>query len=388
MTRQRGRGTRRRVVERAANAALLLLLAVTAAAEVNRIVLRVNDRIATLRDYERRLGERVVAVRRAENLDAAERQQRLATAGEDTLRDLFEELLILSRADQLGILPTEAEVEEAMLRMRESLGIATEEQFQAALAQSGMTLADLREQTRRNLLMRGVMGREVQPRVEIKEEDLRRYYLDHPDEFRMAEQVRLREAVVLEESGLSADEMLRAADAIRREFAAGKTLEEAVAAQPRPEVATVVELGWVGPGDLDSNLASAISDLEPGELSVPAAGRGGLHLVEVLDRTPSQLRSYDEVVAEIQARERDRLFQQELQEYLDELREKSYIVAEPPPGAAGFLASTGVARPSDTLQEISSEVAAPPPAEELVKPAPDEPAPDEPPSESAEPPLL
>ena len=61
-----------------------------------------------------------------------------------------------------------------------------------------MTLDDLADQMRRNLLIRAVMGREVQQKIELEEEDLRRYYRDHPDEFSRPRRLQVREVVVTE----------------------------------------------------------------------------------------------------------------------------------------------------------------------------------------------
>src|SRR5215213_1510554 len=85
--------------------ALLLLLFAPAAlpAEVvNRIVLRVNDQIATLNDYQDRREEYVREISHREQ-DAEERQRLVQQAGEVAYAEMFQELLLRSRAEQLGI---------------------------------------------------------------------------------------------------------------------------------------------------------------------------------------------------------------------------------------------------------------------------------------------
>ena len=57
-------------------AAALLLLPLAAAAQnilINRIVLRINDRIATLVDFQRQLGERRQAILASKDLDETRR---------------------------------------------------------------------------------------------------------------------------------------------------------------------------------------------------------------------------------------------------------------------------------------------------------------------------
>ena len=67
------------------------------------------------------------------------------SAGEVVFKNLYEDLLLQSRADQLNITASEQEVDASVLQMRENFNITSDEQFRGALAQSGMTEQDLRE---------------------------------------------------------------------------------------------------------------------------------------------------------------------------------------------------------------------------------------------------
>lgn len=325
---------------------LLLWSAIPAwGAVVNRIVLRVNDRIATLYEYEARRTERLEAILRAD-LDPEERRRLQDQVGEMVLREMFDELLLLSRSDHLAIQISPSQVNAAIGQMRQSYGIETDQEFAAALAQSGMTREELEEQLRRNLRMREVLAREVHARIELKEEDLRRYYREHPEEFRVPQRLRLREVVVLETSGLDREAMLRIARAIREELVAGRALNEAIQGYATQQITSqVIDLGWVQSGDLDRNLEEAVWNLQAGEVSEPVDGRGGIHVIQVVDRQEAGMRTFNEVMHLIEEKEGNRRFQEELQKYLEELRKNSYIVADPPPDATGFLA---VVSPSPT----------------------------------------
>ena len=315
---------------------------------VNRVVLRVNDQIATLYDFEQRRDNMAREIAR-EEMDPAERRQVLAQVGELAYKDLFEELLIESRADQLGITAEEGQVEQQIATMKQNFGITTDEQFTEALAQSGMTEKQLRERLQRDLRAREVMGREVQSRIDLEEEDLRRYYQKNRDQFRQPEQVQLREVVVLEEGGLpTPEERQRAAEQIRQAVAGGATLADAVAEHSqRGHVSNVIDLGWVTPGDLDPGLEAAAWKLAPNALSEPVAGRGGLHLMQVTERKEARIQPFTEVQEQIRRLEQQRLMQSEIAEYMAELEKKSLIVTEPPPGAEGFRRLMGTRPPSE-----------------------------------------
>jgi parvulin-like peptidyl-prolyl isomerase len=353
---------RRTVIRLLLGLTVLGILAPALRAEViNRVVLRVNDRIATLRDYQQRREEMTRDILRREQ-DPEERQRLLSQAGEVVFADLYRELLLDSRADQLGVEINEAQVDTALTQLKQNYNIKTDQDLQAALAQSGLTLDQLRAQLRSSLRVQDVRSREVQSRVKVDEEDLRRYYRKNLEQFRQPEQVQLREVVVLEEGGAPAEERAGIAAGIRAKATTGTSLADAAAEHAQKGVTSnVIELGWVSPGDLDKNLETAVWALPKGSVSEPVQARGGLHLVQVVDRRESRIPPFSEVSAAIQAREQERVFRDEVAKYMTELEKKSLIVANPPEEAAGFRRQiASVATENEAGGLAGAEAPAPP----------------------------
>lgn len=311
-----------------------LLVASVARADVNGIVLRVGDRIATLYDYRQRYAERLQMIQRRQT-DPERETELLAEAGRATFCALFQELLVLARADQERLEVSEEQVESAIAQSKEGLGLATEEQFQEALRRSGMTEADLREQMRRDLLVQQVMGSQLRERVQLDEEDLRRYYQGHLEDFQVPRRLELREVVVLESGTPDAGE--RAALAASLAASAGDGgLEAAVAAAAPGTVSELIDLEWVERGDLAPDLEAAVWDLAAGTVSEPVAARGGLHLVEVVAVEEAHVLPFAEVRDRIEALEHRRLTDEAMGDFLAELATDSYIVEQPPPEAVGY----------------------------------------------------
>jgi peptidyl-prolyl cis-trans isomerase SurA len=329
-------------------AVLALAPAGLSADVVNRVVLRVNDQIATLYDYQERKREFVGEIARREQ-DAEERRRLISQSGQQVFKDMYDELLLQSRADQLGVEITDEQIDRAAAQMRQSYGLTTDEEFRAALAQSGLSEAKLREQIRANLRLREVLGREVNSKIKLEEDDLRRYYRSHTEEFRVPEQVSLREVVVLAEKVPAAEERQRIAGEIARAVAGGKTLEQAIEPYKAEGVTSgVIDLGRVSHGDLDPDLEAAAWKLERGAVSAPVEGRGGLHLLQVADRHPSYVKQFSEVSAQINEKENERLYREKLVDYMAKLRAESLVVANPPPDAAGYESLLGTeARTTD-----------------------------------------
>lgn len=343
-------------------ASLMLSLTLAPALQadvINRVVLRVNDRIATLYDYQQRREELTRDILRREQ-DPEERQRLLTEAGEVAYANMYQELLLESRADQLGVEIGEAQVDAAIGRLKEGYNIKTAQEFQAALAQSGMTEQQLRAQLRNSLRVQEVRGREVQSRVNVNEEDLRRYYRKNLEQFRQPEQVQLREVVVLDEGGAPAEERARIAAEIRDKVAAGTSLADAVKDYAaRGAASNVIELGWVSPGDLDKDLETAVWKLAKSGVSDPVEARGGLHLAQVIDRRESRVPPFSEVSEAIQAREQERVFREEVNKYMVELEKKSLVVANPPEEATGFRRQLATTEGTgDELEGLAGEAAA------------------------------
>lgn len=356
----------------------LLPAAALGADPVNRIVLRVNDHIATLYDYELRKADFVAEVNRRQ-IEADEKKATLAQAGELVFKDMYDEMLLHSKADQLGIEVTRQQIDRSVEQLRENFGIKSDEEFRIALAQSGLTEDKLRQQLEVQLRMREIVGQEVQNKVKLEDDDLRRYYRKNAEEFRVPEQVQLREVVVLAEGTPAADERERMAANLRQEVTGGKPLEEAIAPlQTLKKSSGVIDLGWVSKGDLDPALEAAAWKLAKGEISAPVDGRGGLHLLQAVDRRESYLKPFGEVSEAIHTKESNRLFAEQFNRYMADLQRQSLIVADPPAEAAGFRRLLTVSNgPADELKALGLGAVKPVPPVAPAAPLSGEPAPPE-----------
>ncbi|MDX1998557.1 MAG: peptidyl-prolyl cis-trans isomerase [Thermoanaerobaculia bacterium] len=334
---------------------LLVLIALAApravqAEVIDRIVLRVNDRIATLTDYEKRRSEALAQITEGK-MSPEERSRALNGVGPRVYRDMFEELLLLSRADQTRANPSDEEVDTELGRIRERFGIANDDQFAAALGQQGMTLTSYREQIRTQLRIREVVFKEIQGTIKLEEDDLRRYYRANQDQFRIPARRRVREIVVLDREGVPASEQNRRAAEIASALQGGKVLDQiAEELQPLGITSGVIDLDWVAAGELAVELEKAVWDLPTGGVSPPTASRGGLHIVQVVERQEPGVMAFTEVAQAIENRERDRLFEEKMKQFMRTLEENAYVKANPPADAADFRTVAGSKSRADRFE--------------------------------------
>ncbi len=315
----------------------------------NYIVVRVNNRIATLVDYQLRRDDRLRAMAAAD-IEPTRRAELLDGMGEQVLSDIVEELLLLSRADQLGITVAQALVDQELAAARERAGVRTDEEFRIALARAGMDEEDLRSQITTNLTVRQVISREVLARFELTEEDLRRYYFANADEFTRPERRRVREFVLAEDGG-SADELTAAAATVLTAIRSGQNASDAVAAEPL--AGSLLEIGWVEYDDLEGPLADAVWMIAEGGWSEPISARGGLHVLQVEEIAPPEMVDFDEVRGQIGASEQNRLFNENYGEYVEDLRRDSFVkVVQLPEDAAGFDVDAATSASRVTLTDL------------------------------------
>ncbi len=316
---------------------LALLAAPWARAEVlTRVVVRVNDRITTLEQFNRQLDERNAAIEHSQ-LQPDEQERARKRAPGEVLRSILEEMLLLSRADQLHVRASESDLEGVISDIQSNNQFASREELMRAVAQTGETWDAFKRRLGDQQRIQEVVGREVNGQLKLDEDNLRIYYRDHAEQFRVPEERKLAEIVVLDSSPLTAAERTTLANDLSRRLSAGEKADEIVKNTSEKGLTSgVIALDWVPKGDLDPGLEAAIEGLGPGKASAPVAGRGGLHIVQVLESRASHLKTFDEVKDQIWRRERERLFEKEFPKYLQTLEQRSYVVINPPAGAENF----------------------------------------------------
>jgi parvulin-like peptidyl-prolyl isomerase len=345
--------------------ALAVLAAPPVSAEiVNRVVLRVNDRIVTLFDFERQLARARADILEQEGADPQQQRSQLENAPREVMRSIFDELLILTRADQLGLSVSDLQIDQEVENQMSRFGMTEEEQMRAALAENGLTLEQYRSNLRNQILWREVTQQELYPRIDVDEQELRALYREHIDEFAVPGQRRLREVVVLEEGGLPAAERASLAQELRAAWAGGGDPEALVAAAREKhgeEAVTLLDIGWVGPGDLAPELERVAWSQQAGDVSDLVEARGGAHLLQVLEVKEQSQRPFEEVRDALLGRERSRRFEQELERYLEELEEKAYWSYSPVEGIEDFKTASGrtVRQGQRELLEASRQTADP-----------------------------
>ena len=102
--------------------------------------------------------------------------------------DAVDELLLLQRAKTIGLAVTDEQFNGVLDSIKKDNKIESEEAFQAALKQEGMTLPQLRKMLEKRMLISQVRQREVMAHVDITEAEEKAYYDAHTGGVRVGAQ--------------------------------------------------------------------------------------------------------------------------------------------------------------------------------------------------------
>ena len=100
------------------------------------------------------------------------------------LRELIDNEILMGRADKLGLLATDDEVERKLNELKSPY---TKEEFEARLKQKKVTVDDFKRDLRRSLTVDKVLNKEVTSKINISDQDITDYYNAHKSEFNLIE---------------------------------------------------------------------------------------------------------------------------------------------------------------------------------------------------------
>ena len=318
--------------------ALLLLLSVGLRAEIiEQILVKVNGEIFTKTDLEARQVATLRQKGQQFDLKSDSSNQQLRKALDEItpqiMVDALDEMLIVQRGKELGYKLSDEQFKSIVDSIKKENKIETEEQFQAALKSENMTMADLRKNLERSMLVQRVQQNEVMGKIGITEDEARSYYDSHQAEFTSQPTVTLREVLVSVPAdargvNVGAEEAAKAkAEQIRKRVTTGGESFDRVAAEVS-EAPSKANAGLIGPisvNDLSADLRKIVDGLKVGGVSELIRTSRGFQMFKLENSTATETMPFE------QAREviSDKVFtdkrKAEYQKYLDKLRGQAII---------------------------------------------------------------
>lgn len=296
-----------------------------AAELVEAIVVRVGDRVVTRTQYAKRLREGYAEVEQSTPPDkvAAKRDE----VRKNMLNEVIAELLIKDRADRLNISVNDAEVKDALAKLKQQYNITTEEQFQESLKHSGMTRADMEARLRDQLLTNKLFSHELRGRDELTDKELRERYDREKESYRLPERARLRSIIVTRpDDPAAAERMATRVQQIADDAKAAPDFAKYAASVPENAMKDKGgDMGEVARGELLPDLDKAVFNSNNGAILGPIATKSGWHIIKVEQRLPSEVPAFESVKDKLRKDVSDEAYQRDYKAYIDRLRKDAFI---------------------------------------------------------------
>lgn len=325
-------------VSAAVGAAFVLLTLVvppSAAADIlEQVLVKVNGDILTKTEFEQR---QVAALRQRQDLgpvsqDSPELRKAVAELTPELILSAVDELLLVQRGRELGYALGDEQFATILENIKKENKLETDEQFQAALKQEGLTLPDLRRSLERQMLISRVQQAEVMGKIAVTEEEAKAYYEKHKDQFTTPSALTLREILVevpTSEKGVNVaqeDEAKEKIEGIRKRLLDGEPFARLAAdLSDAPSKANGGLIGPINSSDLAPALGDMLRKLKPGELTETIRTTRGYQILKLEARTEETVRSFEAARDDISEKVAEEKRRGEMQKYLEKLRAQAIV---------------------------------------------------------------
>jgi peptidyl-prolyl cis-trans isomerase SurA len=100
------------------------------------------------------------------------------------LRELIDDEILMRRAEKLGLLATDDEVDK---KLNEIKSPYSQEQFNEKLKEKKLSVDDFKRDLRRSLTVEKVLNKEITSKINVTDQDITNYYNAHKSEFNLIE---------------------------------------------------------------------------------------------------------------------------------------------------------------------------------------------------------
>jgi peptidyl-prolyl cis-trans isomerase SurA len=203
----------------------------------------------------------------------------------EVLEYFITDKLVEAAVREAGIKITDAEIDQYIEKVKQTHSLSDKE-LSLALAREGQTLAGFRASVKSKLEENEIIGRQVQRRVNITNDDVERYYKLHAKDFREGDRARLRHILLPLAENASPDRvqaaMARSHELYKRIVGGedfGKLAAEYSDGAGREAGG---DIGWVKRGTLLKPIEDvAFEKLAVGQVSQPVRSSMGIHIVRL-----------------------------------------------------------------------------------------------------------
>lgn len=294
---------------------------------VEQIVAKVNGDIITTADLLKARRQMLDELK-ARKTPAPEIEKMMEEAEKHILRDKIDALLLSSKGKELNI-NVDGEVSRYIADLMVRTKVANQEDLGKMITeQTGQSFEDWKNDMRNNMVTQRVVRQEVSGKINIKKEEVAKYYEEHKGEFIREEEVYLRE-ILLSSEGKSPAEVAglekKAQEIVAR---ARKNEKFSTLVRDFSDSATRNEegdIGWMKKGMLNAQIEELVFQGKKNIVTDPIKLPNGWLILRVEDFHQAGQAELEQVQNEIMEKLYMPRFQPQMREYLTKLRMEAFL---------------------------------------------------------------
>lgn len=278
----------------------------------DRIIAIVNQ--DTITQSEADVYFNIVLLQLSQQYKGKELDEKMKIEKEQLISKMVEDKIILQEAKRKGYKARLDRVSKRIEQMKADF--ASETDFENSLKQKGLTIKDMEDKVADQMIMREVVEREVKDKIVVSPDEVTRFYQKNKSELFNLPETRTVETLYIENEALLAN------------------LSEAVKnGMDFPEAAGLYKSAYakdtISKEQLRLELQESFFSLKAGEVSSPVQAGTGYYIFKIIEILSPKTQSLTEVHDRIYSYLSDEKFAAVMLEWIEGLKEKSYIQIKP-----------------------------------------------------------
>ncbi len=287
------------------------------------VVVKINGVAIPRAELDRNIRPLLARMGPADAVTPEQRKLVEETAQENLIRS--ELLYQLAMKQDIPDLDRQVDEQFALIKSRSP----SEEEWNDALAENGITSDGLREQIKRGLMINAFVQNEVVSKIEMTDAQLKAFYDGNPEAFSKPESMRASHILIGVDAGAGAEEKESAkqkADEILEKVKSGADFAELAKSESTcPSAQQGGDLGEFGRGQMVAPFENAAFGLKAGDVSEVVETQFGYHIIKATDKNEASVVPFEEVKGRIEKQLKTQQAQQDLMAKIEEIRSTSVI---------------------------------------------------------------
>lgn len=250
-----------------------------------------------------------------------------ASLKEATLEKLVKLELLRQESKKAGITVGSADIDRELDGVRK--GFADDKAMAKALAEAGVSEAELRKQIGNNLVIQKFINAKFKSNVQVTEQEVKAFYNGNQDKFSQPELVHARHILIASKATEPKEERERKRaklGQLKKQIKGGADFAElAKQSSDCPSKERGGDLGFFPRGQMVKPFEQAAFKLNPGEVSEVVETEFGYHLIKIEEKKPAKTVSLDEAKANITVYLTQEKVNSGIESFLAEAKNKAVI---------------------------------------------------------------